>query len=103
MRVIEHDPERPGPERRPERARLAFTPFRTVKVSRGRELRLDIAESARARTVSARLFRIRERDGAASVAGDPIHLFPDKLAELIAALTEAAAAIAAQPAIPATE
>ena len=92
MRVIEHDPDR---RHRAERQAISFEPFRTVKLGRGRELRIDLAKGPDTMSVSARLFRVRDEGD--HLASDAMHLFPAQLAETIAALTEAAAAIGALP------
>ncbi len=97
MRVIEHDPDRQPWTARPAGIRLHFDPFATVPLSRGAELRFDIATGPDRRSVSFRLFTLRE-DGEVKKQAAPIHLFGPYLDAVIATLMAARAAIGATPA-----
>lgn len=98
MRVISHDPAHPVPVQKPHPSGITFAPFRTVKLSRGRELRIAIATGPNRRSVSARLFRM-QRGRPENLVSEPVFLFPEQIAELITTLNEAGDAMATMPPI----
>ena len=76
---------------------LTFLPFQSIPLSNRSQLGVDLVDGPSRRSVSMRLTS-SAGDGRPPRVGRPIHLFPDQLPAVIAALTGAAAAIGALPA-----
>ena len=79
-------------EPRPDHTGLRFTPFRTVSLGNGRELRLDTVEGPDGRFASARFF-MRGGPSKPMEPGLPIHLSPLQLTAIVDALTAAGAVL----------
>lgn len=88
-------------DKRPNRggSGITFTPFATVKLDRGRELRIDVAAGPNRTSVSARLFRI-QNGRSDNCVSEPIFMFPDQIGQLVAVLTAAATSIGVKAAEP---
>lgn len=86
----------PSPEPAPAGPFLTFTPFRAVKLDHSQELRIDIAQKGDSVSVSCRLRQSRGK-GRSMKPEHPMHVFPEHLTAVIAALTEAGRAIGAHP------
>ena len=88
MRVTPYGESRP----KPKPFHLDIKPVRTIRISKRRELRVYTAESDTEISVGLRKFHADEAGEMQPVGGE-FFVFRAQIGELIAALTEAAAAV----------